>query len=467
MILPVSAKAKIKKLIEASIDLKKHGWLQLFMSHFWGVSLSSADSIVMLMLSATFLRGILRNISENNSYNDSWTVGEWLINYSGGFVRRGLPGSGIYHLTILTGVNPENLVLAISLLFFAILAVFLCWRRELLLHPLVILSSVGLLGPLTTGNLIRKDFTVLILLLACLLILRAWWSRRWSTIPALIMINTISIMGILSQEIYGFVALPILILIAGYLIAQDRNCHVFIFWKGLIRAFLFLLPTLAIFSLVLHARGNSEIAHAIHSSWVALADLMGPSDKLSSGSPDGAIKALARVPGTQFAKTYTIFKSFAGPIWVPLAWLITAMAGLRLLLAGFGHSAMANINYDRFQLRRFALMVASIQIIAIAPLFILGTDYGRWLSFWYLSTLLIVLVWAQTDLINVNQYSSIHLLMPTSIDSYFIKMQNWLCSDMHPNTLRWLVILLGIPEHASWSLMDWLAATPLGYLIYL
>ena len=112
-------------------------------------------------------------------------------------------------------------------------------------------------------------------------------------------------------------------------------------------------------------------------------------------------------------------------------------------------------------------MVASIQIIAIAPLFILGTDYGRWLSFWYLSTLLIVLVWAQTDLINVNQYSSIHLLMPTSIDSYFIKMQNWLCSDMHPNTLRWLVILLGIPEHASWSLMDWLAATPLGYLIYL
>ena len=281
------------------------------------------------------------------------------------------------------------------------------------------------------------------------------------------MINAISIIGILSHETCGFLALPILILIAGYLIAQDRNCHVFIFWKGLIRAFLFLLPTLAIFSLVLHARGNSEIAHAIHSSWVALADLMGPSDKLISGSPDGAIKALARVPGTQFAKTYTIFKSFAGPIWVPLAWLITAMAGLRLLLAGFGHSAMANINFDRFQLRRFALMVASIQIIAIAPLFILGTDYGRWLSFWYLSTLLIVLVWAQTDLINVNQYSSIHLLMPTSIDSYFIKMQNWLCSDMHPNTLRWLVILLGIPEHASWSLMDWLAATPLGYLIYL
>ncbi|MFL0758432.1 MAG: hypothetical protein AB8B32_07590 [Prochlorococcus sp.] len=436
------------------------------MSYFWGVSLAPADSILMLMLSATFLRGILRNISENNSYNDSWTVGEWLINYAGGFVRRGLPGSGIYHLTVVTGVNPENLVLAISLLFFAILVVFLCWRRELLLHPLVILSSVGLLGPLTTGNLVRKDFAVLVLLLACLLILRAWWSRRWSRVPALIMINIISVMGILSHEIYGFLALPILTLIAGYLIAQDRNYHLFIFWKGLIRAFLFLLPTFTTFFLVLQARGNSEIAHAIHNSWVELADLMGPSETLNSASPDGAIEALARVPGIQFAKTYKAFKSFEGPIWVPLAWLITAIAGLRLLLAGFGHIAMTNINYDRFKLRRFSLLVASIQIIAIAPLFILGTDYGRWLSFWYLSTLLIVLVWAQTDLINVNQYSSVHLLIPTSIYSSFIKVQSWLCSDMRLNTLRWLVILLGIPEH-SWSIMSWLAATPIGYLIYL
>ena len=36
--------------------------------------------------------GIPLNLYKNNSYDNSWTIGEWLISYAGGFVRRGLPG---------------------------------------------------------------------------------------------------------------------------------------------------------------------------------------------------------------------------------------------------------------------------------------------------------------------------------------------------------------------------------------
>jgi hypothetical protein len=30
--------------------------------------------------------------------HDSWSISEWLVNYGGGFVRRGLPGELIYQL---------------------------------------------------------------------------------------------------------------------------------------------------------------------------------------------------------------------------------------------------------------------------------------------------------------------------------------------------------------------------------
>ena len=39
--------------------------------------------------------GIPLNLYKNRFYDNSWTVGEWLISYAGGFIRRGLPGQVI------------------------------------------------------------------------------------------------------------------------------------------------------------------------------------------------------------------------------------------------------------------------------------------------------------------------------------------------------------------------------------
>ena len=43
--------------------------------------------------------GIPLNLYKNRFYDNSWTIGEWLINYSGGFIRRGLFGSIIYEVS--------------------------------------------------------------------------------------------------------------------------------------------------------------------------------------------------------------------------------------------------------------------------------------------------------------------------------------------------------------------------------
>ena len=47
------------------------------------------------LLTLIFL-GIFLNIFKNRSYDNDWTVGEWLISYPGSFIRRGLIGKLIY-----------------------------------------------------------------------------------------------------------------------------------------------------------------------------------------------------------------------------------------------------------------------------------------------------------------------------------------------------------------------------------
>ena len=52
------------------------------------------------------LLGVPLNLYNNRFYDNSWTIGEWLISYKGGFVRRGLPGQIIHF--IAENFNPKG-----------------------------------------------------------------------------------------------------------------------------------------------------------------------------------------------------------------------------------------------------------------------------------------------------------------------------------------------------------------------
>ena len=52
---------------------------------------------------------------------DSFTVSEWLINYAGGFVRRGLGGATILWLATLTNENPRVVLFAILVACYAVI----------------------------------------------------------------------------------------------------------------------------------------------------------------------------------------------------------------------------------------------------------------------------------------------------------------------------------------------------------
>jgi hypothetical protein len=50
-----------------------------------------------------------------------WMLGDWLINYQGGFVRRGLMGELVLHSSRLTHVSPLYVAAAMGILFYAVI----------------------------------------------------------------------------------------------------------------------------------------------------------------------------------------------------------------------------------------------------------------------------------------------------------------------------------------------------------
>jgi len=76
--------------------------------------------------------------------HNSWKMGDWLINYQGGMVRRGLLGELIYQLAHITKINPGIYVVLFQMIFFTVFFAFsyvlLKRQNSLLPYALLIFS---------------------------------------------------------------------------------------------------------------------------------------------------------------------------------------------------------------------------------------------------------------------------------------------------------------------------------------
>jgi len=53
-----------------------------------------------------------------------WKMGDWLINYQGGLIRRGLLGEVIFQLSLLTHINPGYYAFLFQTGFYAVFFIF-------------------------------------------------------------------------------------------------------------------------------------------------------------------------------------------------------------------------------------------------------------------------------------------------------------------------------------------------------
>lgn len=189
-------------------------------------------------------------------------ISDWLINFEGGFVRRGLIGEILYWLYESTHVSIPILITVFSfclLLLFSILFVRKWMQYKL---SVMLLPSFVLLGGLWGSNSFmwfRRD--VLIYLLVWVVFI-CYGNLLKNKKKYMFLFQLVAIITILSHEASFFYMLPVVA--CHYYFLNLRNHG----WKYcLVKVSMISLPSVCTFCMCSVFKGNVEVAHAIWDSW--------------------------------------------------------------------------------------------------------------------------------------------------------------------------------------------------------
>jgi len=318
------------------------------MERVWNVSIKY---LVAFSIPFAFIFAATKNIFESFKYgHDSWAITDLLINYQGGFVRRGLLGEIFYQIGSFTGI-PINIVAIVSAALAFITVLFYFCTKGHGKIPLLLLLSPALLGSSALGSfIIRKDYFTILFVIALVRILNS--QTRWKYILA----NTCIFLGALNHE--AFIFLAIATILVGRYPRKEKQDSPFL---ELLR-----YPSLsATFLLVVLVNGNSEISSRINQSLLATWENI--SGIGCCKTPEATIGSLSWSTSQAFALPRDAVTSFSHGVWVPLGWIISFIV---IYLA-------IKWNIARHLQEQFHF-VFSRTLLCFIPIIAIGWDYGRW-----------------------------------------------------------------------------------------
>lgn len=302
----------------------------------------------------------------------SWAVTDYLINYQGGFVRRGMIGEVLYQLQVNYDVNPRYVMLGISAVSFVALTVLLIrafYRRGIATYILPLAICLGM--AITT----RKDYLMLLLMW---LIVYSFVNFKNNSTRLGVSLLAFTFLLNVHEAAFLFVW-PILVL----LIMADRKLGNVQKWLGA------LLP-LFVFAVLSFFKGDKEMAQAIHDSWIPYMP-----DRWSI-YPWYSIKAIgwSTLPTFKMHLMTNYFKPFPECSWL-YGWMtrpVIYLAVYYLLcnyLLFFKRVSSSGEQRDTMIFSRIVLF----QFIVLLPLFtILSCDLGRVIFYWTVSSFVIYLI---------------------------------------------------------------------------
>jgi len=397
-------------------------------------------SILFVALSGTLVFLMIRQVLRGYD-KGSWQITEWLINYQGGFVRRGLTGELIFLAHKYFNLDPYLLIVASCAIFLAVLFVvfIILFRKKGL--PIFIIPFVFFLGnPIINDFWARKDvFGVLVFSLAVYL---TTIKSRWRYL----LINFTLVFGILTHESIGFFSLPVIFLLT----FSDLRSRYPRKNKTLIFSFLTVIPALIAFLSTLYFKGSALISQKIWNSW------QGIGFPLDSGSiiPVAAIDALSWSLGRGLGVTRSLLSNFNGGIYAPLAWLLIILA-IYLILTNLHCFKMKRIGSKEkgAEMKDNLPMILLFQLLCVSPLFILGWDYGRWVFIWVASSFSLALILPEPTISNLGLgvFKKFGLVLNNASSQIL---------GRRPGLVVVMAVLIGVPLY-SWTLVDFLKTNSL------
>ncbi|RZL13861.1 MAG: hypothetical protein EOO89_16900, partial [Pedobacter sp.] len=313
---------------------------------------------------------------------DSWHISEFLINYQGGFVRRGLFGELLLLFTQYTNINVELTIKALSLIFFFavcsfFIRAFIRKGYSLYILPLCFFLGMGILS----GNLVRKDYLMIYFLILILKVYQGSFSKAVKILG----INVLFILALLNHEAFAFFSLPVVLL----LVAGDYKEKGFV--KASLLSGLTILPAILCFFLTLYYHGDAVTAQAIWDSLQVIANNSVP--KVLTGDHWHSIAAIGWKSETTFQSHFKMnFLAFDRDLLSFFVWCITFPVVYYLAT----NALLVFRKSESIFTERHKTVLSTIlifQLVCLIPLFtILSCDYVRIFFYWIVSSFAIFLI---------------------------------------------------------------------------
>ncbi|MDR0686815.1 MAG: hypothetical protein LBF79_05110 [Dysgonamonadaceae bacterium] len=325
------------------------------------------------MLTLSVASIIVKDLLEDWSFT-SYQISEFLINYQGGFVRRGLLGEILFRFTKATGIDVVLTVKIISVVCCAYVVMFFTATFKKRGYPLYIIPLCFFCGGIIMSEVwIRKDFMMFCCFIPILLIYN---KKNMCLAVKIMVINLIAVFMILNHEVFVFFTLPPLFFLF-YKSLREKTISVA---GSITMTVLSLMPCIVAFTMVILMHGDSITAQQIWDSWHVI------SGKPLNLLPDNNAVAFLGSSGTDtfvwhFGINFLREEYYLLPVWY---WLLVLLIVYYISINAamvFRKNPVMLYNADD---RTTLSAVWSFQFICLLPMFIgLSIDYLR--VFFYLT----------------------------------------------------------------------------------
>lgn len=319
----------------------------------------------------------------NYLIHQPYTIGDWLINYQGGFVRRGFIGEVVYFLSKLTAINPGQLVVLLHAFFYAIFFIFsyLILIKQENLQPYILLifsPFIFIFQIYDYGGGYRKELIYL-----AIMAFTVWSSYLHKRTFEKIFFITVLFypLVILSHEILA-IFLPFLLSV--YFLRADINL------KKIIPLVLILLISCFAFILSVLYKGNIETVESIFQSLVL------KNYKIDGGSISWLDK------NTDYALYFTQkrIKEYNYMVKVFFALVFVMVAFIPIF---------KNI-FELFK-NKLVFILMTTSFLGTCALSMIAIDWGRWIYILAVSLFLLTLTYNKGRKLNFAPDKKIYLII--------------------------------------------------------
>ena len=330
----------------------------------------------------------------------SFDISDWLINYEGGFIRRGIIGQILWEIEQLYLYDVRIVITIICLatsiiLLLLIIRIFMEEGWSLLIIP------TGFIFGFTLFNLGgRRDMLSLLLTFVIFILFKNIFLHRQKQLVWLLLFYFVSVLQIFIHEASFFYTFPILFLLYFY---NLRKNHLSVGKKSLI-CVLYFMPVIIAMFIVCVFKGNPMTADIIWTSWTEVFESFpcyGDSSVIGEG-----VDALAW--GAQDTFLNHLKAGYLGshsPSFLRIPLVFLNLFAAYLLVTRINTVDMGL--YKKKQMDNVLMSnIVLIQLFAMLPMFtILSCDWGRTIPYWLFSSLFFYHIFKEFQMVHIPFFS--------------------------------------------------------------